>query len=40
MTINKSQIGMGFYLGIGLLLAVLVWGILSMVLGRAVGFGR
>lgn len=39
MAVNKSQIGAGFWLGIGLLLALLVWGFASMVLGRAVGFG-
>jgi hypothetical protein len=40
MAVNKSQISYGFWLGIGLLLALLVWGLLSMFLGRAVGFGR
>jgi len=39
VAINKGQIGYGFYIGIGLLLAFLVWGLLSMVLGRVVGFG-
>jgi hypothetical protein len=39
MAINKGQISYGFYIGLGLLLAFLVWGLLSMVLGRVVGFG-
>lgn len=39
MAINKGQISYGFYIGIGLLLAFLVWGLASMLLGRAVGFG-
>lgn len=39
VAINKGQISYGFYIGIGLLLAFLVWGLLSLVLGRVVGFG-
>lgn len=37
--LNKPQISYGFYLGIGLLLAFLVWGLLSLALGRVVGLG-
>lgn len=37
MKINKGEIGMGFYVGIGLLLAVLVWHFVSMLMARVAG---
>jgi len=37
--VNRPQVSSGFWLGIGLLLAFLVWGVLSLFLGRMVGFG-
>ena len=36
MAFDKSEVKTGFYLGLGLLLALLVWGFISLVVGKVV----
>lgn len=36
MAFDKAEVKTGFYLGLGLLLALLVWSFITMFLGRVV----
>lgn len=36
MAFDKAEVKTGFYLGLGLLLAFLVWGLLSLLISRVV----
>lgn len=36
MALDKSEVKTGFYLGLGLLLALLVWTFISLVIGKVV----